>query len=271
MRAYRRALEDDRELEVSEFIEWWKARSAIAKEAPALGAVTEHMRSALLTFLETYSDVRIRRNEPDGVLSPKEDILSFARREGRRKNWFDVRQLSDGERNMVALVLDITRRLSLANPTLSNPLREASAVVLIDELDLHLHPAWQRIICERLTATFPKCQFIATTHSPQIIGEVAADRITVIDNGQAVRPPQSEGMDSNWVLKYMMGVPERTSSARDALRTIEDRIKAEDYEAARSQIESVRHRYGTFPELDALNAQIDMLTFLDDDSESDDE
>ena len=52
------------------------------------------------------------------------------------------------------------------------PLSEGHAIVLIDELDLHLHPKWQRQIVHNLTKAFPRCQFIATTHSPQIIGEV---------------------------------------------------------------------------------------------------
>ena len=74
-----------------------------------------------------------------------------------------IPQLSDGERGMLALVLDLAKRLSQANPSLADPLSESQAVVLIDELDLHLHPKWQRHVARKLMATFPGCQFIATS------------------------------------------------------------------------------------------------------------
>ena len=101
----------------------------------------------------------------------------------------DVGQLSDGERGMLALVLDLARRLSQANPSLDDPLSEGHALVLIDELDLHLHPKWQRQIVHKLTKTFPRCQFIATTHSPQVIGEVPHERIQIISDGDKVYSP----------------------------------------------------------------------------------
>ena len=65
---------------------------------------------------------------------------------------------------------------------------EAEAVVLIDEIDLHLHPKWQRQVVSKLTTTFPHCQFIATTHSPQIIGEVEHNRIQIISDSQVYSP-----------------------------------------------------------------------------------
>jgi len=77
-------------------------------------------------------------------------------------------QLSDGERSLLAIVADLVRRLSLANPELADPLQGAG-VVLIDEIELHLHPTWQRSVIEKLRTTFPNIQFIATTHSPFVI------------------------------------------------------------------------------------------------------
>jgi predicted ATP-binding protein involved in virulence len=108
----------------------------------------------------------------------------------------EVPQLSGGERGVLAMVLDLARRLSQANPVLGDPLREGEAVVLIDELDLHLHPSWQRQIVHKLTEVFPRCQFIATTHSPQIIGEVEHDRIQIIANGQVIRNNRKGVLDA---------------------------------------------------------------------------
>ncbi len=91
----------------------------------------------------------------------------------------NVAQLSDGERNMLALVGDLSRRLSILNPGLSNP-NEGAGVVLIDEIDLHLHPKWQRTVVTSLEQTFPNCQFVVTTHSPQVVGELAAESVMLL-------------------------------------------------------------------------------------------
>ncbi len=84
------------------------------------------------------------------------------------------RMLSDGQRGMAALVADIAMRCAQLNPHLNGlACRETPGVVLIDELDLHLHPRWQRRVVEDLRRTFPNIQFVATTHSPFIIQSMA--------------------------------------------------------------------------------------------------
>lgn len=82
-----------------------------------------------------------------------------------------INQLSDGEKGALTLFGDLSRRLALANPQLENPC-EGEGVVLIDEIDLHLHPSWQRQIVPALKRTFPHVQFIITTNSPQVLGEI---------------------------------------------------------------------------------------------------
>jgi predicted ATP-binding protein involved in virulence len=85
------------------------------------------------------------------------------------------RQLSDGYRNMLGIVADIAQRCVTLNPHLSGlAVAETPGVVLIDEIDLHLHPKWQRRVVADLTRVFPRIQFIATTHSPFIIQSLVA-------------------------------------------------------------------------------------------------
>ena len=110
---------------------------------------------ALTAFLGGFKDLRIQE-EPLRLLVDKNGEA------------LDLSQLSDGERSFLAMVCDLGRRLALANPLLDNPLQGAG-VVLIDELELHLHPKWQREVREKLCSTFPNIQFIATTHSPFVI------------------------------------------------------------------------------------------------------
>lgn len=77
--------------------------------------------------------------------------------------------LSDGQRSMLALVADLAYRCATLNPQLANPLSETGGVVLIDEIDLHLHPRWQRRVLDDLLRVFPRLQVITTTHSPFVI------------------------------------------------------------------------------------------------------
>jgi predicted ATP-binding protein involved in virulence len=120
--------------------------------------------------------------------------------------------LSDGERGLLALAGDLARRLAITYPDSVNPLHEAG-LVLIDEIELHLHPEWQRIIIQRLTQTFPGCQFIVTTHSPQVLSNVQPECIHILaieDNNVVVkRPERSYGRDSNRILEDIMGVSKR--------------------------------------------------------------
>jgi predicted ATP-binding protein involved in virulence len=120
--------------------------------------------------------------------------------------------LSDGERGLLALAGDLARRLAITYPDSANPRHEAG-LVLIDEIELHLHPEWQRIIIQRLTQTFPGCQFIVTTHSPQVLSNVQPECIHILaiedDNVVVKRPERSYGRDSNRILEDIMGVSKR--------------------------------------------------------------
>lgn len=91
----------------------------------------------------------------------------------------DIQQLSQGEKTIFTLVGDLARRLILLNPNLSNPLL-GYGIVLIDEIDLHLHPQWQQTIIERLTSTFPNVQFVITTHSPQVLSTVSSRSVRIL-------------------------------------------------------------------------------------------
>ena len=115
------------------------------------------VKQAMLSMLDGFEDIHIDRRP----LSMK------VRKDGK---YLKINQLSDGEKCTIALFGDLARRMALANPQRDNPL-EGSGVVLIDELDLHMHTSWQRKVLGVLKETFPNIQFIITTHSPQILDE----------------------------------------------------------------------------------------------------
>ncbi len=130
---------------------------------PAVKAISD----ALSTFLDGFEKLRVQE-KPLSLLIDKNGKT------------LDLSQLSDGERSFLAMICDLGRRLALANPLLDNPLHGAG-VVLIDELELHLHPKWQREVREKLLKTFPNIQFITTTHSPFIIQSLQPGELINLD------------------------------------------------------------------------------------------
>jgi predicted ATP-binding protein involved in virulence len=99
-------------------------------------------------------------------------------------------QLSDGERRLILLVGDVARRMAILNPHLDDP-TSSPGVLLADEIDLHLHPGWQRRVMPALRAAFPGVQLIVTTHSPQVLASVPSEAVVMMKRLQVfARPPQ---------------------------------------------------------------------------------
>ncbi len=124
-----------------------------------------------------------------------------------------IEQLSDGFRTTLAMVMDIAARMAEANPQSTDPLATAG-IVLIDEVDLHLHPGWQQHILLDLLRTFPNIQFVVSTHSAQAVSSVKPECLRVIDwqsdEARLVDIDFSEGAEAQQVLIDILGV----SSAR---------------------------------------------------------
>lgn len=141
-----------------DFYDWFKTEEDIELRGlrenpeyknPKLNCV----RTALERMIKGYSNLRIE-------LAPARMVMTNA--DGVD---LQIDQLSGGYKAVLSVIADIAKRLSMANPDSQNPLEE-DAVILIDELDLHLHPKWQKEIVDDLKRTFPNCQFIVSTHSP---------------------------------------------------------------------------------------------------------
>ncbi|MEO5330635.1 MAG: AAA family ATPase [Magnetococcus sp. YQC-5] len=151
-----------------------------------------------------------------GVTNPRTDNyppeLLLDREVGGILKTFSFSQLSDGYRSMLALVMDLARRMAMANPHLPDPL-DSHAVVLIDEIDLHLHPKWQQTVLGDLRRTFPQAQFIVTTHSPQVLTTVEPQHIqSIVWEGENVtfrHPVSSYGAESGRLLQDIQGVDPR--------------------------------------------------------------
>ncbi|MDT8872970.1 AAA family ATPase [Komagataeibacter rhaeticus] len=122
-------------------------------------------------------------------------------------------QMSDGYRNIIAIASDLAIKMAMLNPHLGTAaLRETSGVVLIDEIDLHLHPKWQRRICDDLRRTFPRVQFICTSHSPFIIQSLQSGEELVVLDGQPTA--ETANMTLEEVAEGLMGVNNAETSRR---------------------------------------------------------
>ena len=240
-----------RPMYVAQFADWMRAQEALAKEQGAAKRHLQVLRSAVDRFLPTYENL-----SPADEADEKSPRLMI----NQGKIELDVRQLSDGERGVLALVLDLARRLSQAEPSLDDPLSEGHAIVLIDELDLHLHPKWQRQIVHNLTKTFPRCQFIATTHSPQVIGEVPHERIQIMADGVVYPPDYSFGVDSSRVLEEIMDADPRTKKVKGLLSEVSEVIGREQFDQARGLVDQlVEHLGEEDPEVTRLRTLLDFM------------
>ena len=144
-------------------------------------------------------------------------------------------QLSDGEKTLLALIADIARLLVIYNPSLSNPLL-GNGIILIDEIELHLHPNWQRTVIGKLKNTFPNCQFILTTHSPIVISESNDLLCYSLDNGNVQKLENLYGMDVNQVLLQEMNADIRNAEIQANLDDLRDYLQDGCLEKAKEKI-----------------------------------
>lgn len=214
----------------------------------------EAVREAIEIFTG-FTDLRIRRNN---------SLRMTVSKGGAELN---VMQLSDGERCLLALVGDLARRLSLLNTERANPL-DGQGVVLIDEIDLHLHPKWQRTIVSSLENTFPNCQFVITTHSPQVIGELAAESVMLLRDGELLgHAPRSLGLSSGEVLEELMGGLERNPTVSADLETIHNLLDQDAVSEAQVRLNELRNKVGDIPEVLEMQATVKSLQWLEDSAE----
>ena len=231
------------------FFEWFRNREDIENQtARDNGGIIvrdrqlDAVRRAIEAFLPDISDLRIMR-EP-----------SLHMQAMKYGSPLRVDQLSDGEKCLLAMVGDLARRLAIANSaTGSDPLC-GEGVVLIDEIDLHLHPSWQRDVVPRLLNTFPNCQFFLSTHSPLVLNNVHPDNLFLVKESDGrmniSRPRASFGKSVARVLEDVMGLESSIpDSVASPLRDIFNAIASNDLEKAQKGIAELRSKGYDDPEL----------------------
>jgi len=193
------------------------------------------VRQALKELLPGFSNPRVERDDAPGSSS-----LVFDK--GGVPLSYDM--LSEGEKSLVALGVEVSRFLSAFRDDPA-PIAERSATIVIDEIELHLHPRWQRVVVPRLLAAFPGCQFIITTHSPQVVGSVDAESLFILDDFE-VHPAAypSKGRDSNAVLEELMGASARDPATEDELQAAARLVEVGPDDEAEAAVQKLAERFG---------------------------
>jgi hypothetical protein len=226
------------------FFEWFRGREDIENESRInhpwyRDNQLEAVRRAIESLMPGFTGLRVKRAPPGMIIKKGKSILF-------------VDQLSDGEKCLLAMTGDLARRLAMANPYMDDPL-QGGGVVLIDEIELHLHPSWQRQVIPALERTFPNCQFIVTTHSPAVIGHVHRDSLFLLKPDatgiRVEKPSVSLGLDANRVLLEIMGVDERPHDIKVRFELIYTLLGDGKLQEARREIEKLEAEMGHDPEL----------------------
>lgn len=187
--------------------------------------------------------------------------LNFKRAEERVAT-VPFQLLSSGYRVLAAMVMSLgMRAATLPKGTTSDGATKLQGTILIDEIDLHLHPAWQRTVLQVLLNAFPKMQFIVTTHSPQIVASAQAEWVRILDRDGSVTKPtdQTYGADSNRILQEIFGVPSRPSEIVEKINAAGKLLELKQYDDALQAILDLQKEIG--PHDTAVNGLLWELNF----------
>ena len=253
------------------FFEWFKAKEDEEDEelkdsrynSTAASRELQAVRTAIKSMIHVASQPRIE-------FGPLRFVVSIRSDSGVPED-LTLDQIGGGYRVMLALVADLARRMAQGNPHRDDPCA-CEAIVLIDEIDLHLHPAWQQRVLVDLRRTFPNTQFVVSTHSPQVLTSVEPERIVELsreDDTVVARPPEAAatyGAEAGDVLSTVMGVrarPENNDFVRRLDRYVsligDDAGESEEARKLRAELDAISPRD---PALDGADVEIRRRTVL---------
>lgn len=185
--------------------------------------------------ITSYKNLRI-----NWFVTPNEMLISKYHGVTKETEDLTVSQLSSGERTLIALVADLTRRLCLANPNSENPL-DGNGIVLIDEIDVHLHPKWQRKVVAKLREIFPNVQFVVTTHSPLVLSYApdTENKVYKLENNGVRELTSYKGMRLLELFNNFYDTPARPQDIQEEIDELLDMIDQEDVDGAKEKLKKL--------------------------------
>ena len=247
-------------IDFRQFFEWFKAKEDEElrdqkRDPKAVSTELEAVRTAITSMIPGASQPRIE-------FGPLRFVVSLDAKSGGREE-LTLDQMGGGYRVVLALAADLARRMAQGNPHRAKPCA-CEAIVLIDEIDLHLHPAWQQRVLDDLLRTFPNTQFLVSTHSPQVLTSVEPERIVKLsrENG-AVIPGYiggiaTYGAEAGDVLALVMGVPNRPKDNEFVKKLDRYRSLVADGEGESEEARSLRSELDRISPYDHAMNEADM-------------
>ena len=221
------------EIQETDLLKWIRAEVSASQQRRSETTAFAVIKAAIMGCVEDAEDVYYDERYPE--------LIVVMKHMGHQM----FSNLSDGQRVMLTLIGDLTKRAITLNPHLERDvLKRTPGVVSIDELDLHLHPRWQRRVIHDLKRTFPMIQFIATTHSPQLVGEALPHEIRILEDDVATTPSRSYGIDSSRILEEVMHVSRRNEETEGLLSKMAEQIDREDLSEAKKTLGEVEQKLG---------------------------
>ena len=191
-------------------------------------------------------------------------VLEFKTADGNAQK-FAMDEMSDGYKNTLSMIGDIAYRMAVLNPMLGDQVLEKTpGVVLIDEIDLHLHPQWQQTILDDLHAIFPKIQFIVSSHAPAVINSIPREQIRILDHGEIYMPAaQTYGRDANSILREVMQVSERPAEIKQRMDLFYRYMDENNYQEADKVLTGIEAIIGTTdPDIAAARTSLELEKVL---------
>ncbi len=199
----------------------------------------EAFKERVAGFMQKISDLDER---PELYFSSQLEQLVYQEKDEA----MPVSNLSAGYQSLLWMVMNLTYRLALLNPEKWEAMEEAEGIVLIDEIDMHLHPKWQWNIISALEETFPNVQFILATHSPIVISSCKNERMIMIaEDQEVIYLEDAYGYSVQDVLNFRQGTTERPREIKKLTGLFEEAIEQDELEQAERLIEKMSEILGS--------------------------
>jgi predicted ATP-binding protein involved in virulence len=252
------------------FLKYWTKRLLVLKEANKGEVEITGVSNALLKCLgpegcNIISKVQIRHNQGKVyyILLDKREV--------------DTENLSDGLRRLVNIIMDIAFRCMILNKGILGvkACEKTYGTVLIDEIDLHLHPKLQALVVKGLQKAFPRLQFIITSHAPMVMTGIPIDSDNKIyklnyslSEGYSAKEVQLYGLDASTIIQTALGVTPRSQEVENLLISLFDFIDNDAFDKASEKLKELRVKFGNnLPELAKAEAMLNFLTVTKDDTD----
>lgn len=253
------------------FMDYWTLRLLALQEGKTGELEVQGVLNAIITALGAGGCNVIAKAE----IRPIQGKVYYYLSDGRLTV---ADNLSDGLRRLVSIVLDLSFRCMLLNKGIYGieACAKTEGTVLIDEIDLHLHPTLQSVVMKGLQQAFPKLQFIITSHAPMIMTGIPMDDSNKIiklgfnpKEGYTANEIETYGLDASTIIQAVLGVTPRSQDVEDRLNTLFGFIDNDEYDKAIAKLKEMNNQFGNnLPELSKAEAMLNFLNVADDDSNS---